>query len=90
MTIFLFFSGAEYGTTEAGWKAVLVESDRRCDLHMRVKDDLHSNVINQLKQWQKDNYHKVSTIISLLDNAPNYLGSWVQYPKYIGYFWSAI
>ena len=54
------FSGAEYGTTEAGWKAVLVESDRRCDLHMRVKDDLHSNVINQLKQWQKDNYHKVS------------------------------
>ena len=67
----IFFAGAEYGTTEAGWKAVLVESDRRCDLHMRVKDDLHSNVINQLKQWQKDNYHKVSTMISLLDNAPN-------------------
>ena len=63
MTILIYFSGAEYGTTEAGWKAVLVESDRRCDLHMRVKDDLHSNVINQLKQWQKDNYHKVSSVL---------------------------
>jgi len=50
--------GPEYGTTEAAWKAILVESDRRCDLHLRVKEDLHLKVIGQLKQWQKDNYHK--------------------------------
>jgi hypothetical protein len=50
--------GPEYGTTEAAWKSILVESDRRCDLHTRVKEDLNIKVINQLKQWQKDNYHK--------------------------------
>ena len=50
--------GPEYGTTEAAWKAVLVESDRRCHLHLRVKEDLNQRVINQLKSWQKENYHK--------------------------------
>merc|ERR1712156_785642 len=50
--------GPEYGTTEAAYKAILVESDRRCDLHVRVKEDLNFKVINQLKQWQKENYHK--------------------------------
>ncbi len=58
-------SGPEYGTTEAAWKAILVEADRRCDLHNRVKEDLHIKTINQLKQWQKDNYHKVSNLSSL-------------------------
>lgn len=50
--------GPEYGTTEAAYKAILVESDRRCDLHVRVKEDLNFKAINQLKQWQKENYHK--------------------------------
>merc|ERR1712083_1200958 len=50
--------GPEYGTTEAAYKAILVESDRRCDLHVRVKEDLNFKVINQLKSWQKENYHK--------------------------------
>lgn len=50
--------GPEYGTTEAAWKAVLVEADRRCELHNRVKEDLNVKVNNQLKAWQKDNYHK--------------------------------
>ena len=50
--------GPEYGTTEAGWKAVLVEADRRCDLHNRVKESLNIQVNNQLKSWQKENYHK--------------------------------
>ena len=52
-------SGPEYGTMEAAWKAVLVESDRRCDLHNRVKEDLTMKVNNQLKLWQRENYHKV-------------------------------
>jgi len=50
--------GPEYGTTEAGWKGVLVESDRRCELHLRVKDNLNNEVVNSVKNWQKDNYHR--------------------------------
>merc|ERR1711892_1362361 len=47
-----------YGTTEAAWKAVLVEADRRCELHLRVKDNLVNEIVNSIKNWQKDNYHK--------------------------------
>ncbi|KAL4089678.1 hypothetical protein QTP88_024677 [Uroleucon formosanum] len=50
--------GPEYGTTEAAWKGVLVEADRLCDLHIRVKDDLCNDIMQQVKTWQKDNYHK--------------------------------
>ncbi|KAG8196459.1 hypothetical protein JTE90_012282 [Oedothorax gibbosus] len=50
--------GPEYGTTEAAWKAVLIESERRCDMHMRVRDQLMNDIITQIKQWQKDNFHK--------------------------------
>ena len=37
-------AGPEYGTTEAAWKAVLVEADRRCELHIKVKDNLLNEV----------------------------------------------
>ncbi|XP_076290071.1 protein kinase C and casein kinase substrate in neurons protein Synd isoform X3 [Lasioglossum baleicum] len=50
--------GPEYGTTEAAWKGVLVESDRLCDLHLRVKESLCNDIIQQVKTWQKDSYHK--------------------------------
>lgn len=55
--------GPEYGTTEAAWKAVLTEADRRCTIHSNVRDELVDKVITQIKQWQKDNYHK--TVIHL-------------------------
>lgn len=58
------FLGPEYGTTEAAWKGVLVEADRLCDLHLKVKDNLCNDVITQVKTWQKDTYHKV--MLSLL------------------------
>ena len=51
-------AGPEYGTTEAAWKAVLQEADRRCELHRRVKDSLENEVINSIKNWQKDNFHR--------------------------------
>lgn len=54
-----FFSGPEYGTMEAAWKGALVEAERLCDVHNRVRDDLYNEVIQQVKSWQKDNYHKV-------------------------------
>ncbi|XP_014207471.1 protein kinase C and casein kinase substrate in neurons protein 1 isoform X2 [Copidosoma floridanum] len=50
--------GPEYGTTEAAWKGVLVEADRLCDLHTRIRDNLCNNIVQQVKTWQKDTYHK--------------------------------
>lgn len=50
--------GPEYGTTEAAWKGVLIEADRLCELHMRVKEDLCNIVVQAVKNWQKDTYHK--------------------------------
>ncbi|XP_016836499.1 protein kinase C and casein kinase substrate in neurons protein 1 isoform X2 [Nasonia vitripennis] len=50
--------GPEYGTTEAAWKGVLGEADRLCDLHLRVKENLCNDIIQQVKTWQKDSYHK--------------------------------
>lgn len=51
--------GPEYGTTEAAWKGVLVESDRLCDVHTTIKEDLQNEVIGQIRTWQKETYHKV-------------------------------
>lgn len=51
-------SGPEYGTTEAAWKGVLTESERLSDVHMKIKENLCTDVTTQIKTWQKDNYHK--------------------------------
>ncbi|XP_015784288.1 protein kinase C and casein kinase substrate in neurons protein 1 isoform X2 [Tetranychus urticae] len=50
--------GPEYGTMEAAWKAVNSEAERRCNIHLQIKDKLIDDVVPQIKQWQKDNYHK--------------------------------
>ncbi|XP_076056480.1 protein kinase C and casein kinase substrate in neurons protein Synd isoform X3 [Oratosquilla oratoria] len=50
--------GPEYGTTEAAWKGILMESDQRYELHMRVRENLINEVQNNVKQWQKDTFHK--------------------------------
>lgn len=54
----LIEKGPEYGTTEAAWKAVLNEADRRSEAHIRVRDNLNNEVITSIKNWQKDNFHK--------------------------------
>ncbi len=36
-------TGPEYGTMEAAWKSVLVEAERRADLHNNVKENLVGN-----------------------------------------------
>ncbi|PNF20811.1 Protein kinase C and casein kinase substrate in neurons protein 1 [Cryptotermes secundus] len=54
----LIEKGPEYGTTEAAWKGVLGEADRLCDLHLKVRDNLCNDVMQQVKTWQKDTYHK--------------------------------
>ena len=51
--------GPEYGTTEAAWKGILVEADRLYDLHSTIRDDLVNDVIAQIRDWQKTNFHKV-------------------------------
>lgn len=54
----LIEKGPEYGTSEAAWKGALIESDRLCDLHVKVRDNLTNDVIQKVKNWQKDTYHK--------------------------------
>jgi hypothetical protein len=55
--------GPEYGTTEAACKGVLVEADRIYDVHSTVKEDLQNDVIGQIRNWQKENYHKVRHLL---------------------------
>lgn len=50
--------GPEYGTTEAAWRSVLSEADRINELHLRIKDKLMDEVVRDIKQWQKDKFHK--------------------------------
>lgn len=44
---------------EAAWKGILTEAERVSDVHLKVKENLCSGEIQQIKSWQKDNYHKV-------------------------------
>ena len=37
-----------------------MEADRRGALHNRVKEDLNTKVVADIKQWQKDSFHKVN------------------------------
>ncbi|KAF9824730.1 hypothetical protein SFRURICE_010337 [Spodoptera frugiperda] len=57
----LIEKGPEYGTMEAAWKGGMVEAERLSDLHLSVRDRLVNDVMAQIKNWQKDTYHKVST-----------------------------
>lgn len=50
--------GPEYGTTEAAWKGILYEAERRNDLHIKIKDKLTDDVISNIKQWQKEKFHR--------------------------------
>lgn len=52
-------AGPEYGTMEAAWKGILTEAERLSDVHLKVKENLCAGEIQQIKTWQKDNYHKV-------------------------------
>ena len=54
----LIDKGPEYGTMETAWKALTEEADKRCDLHISVRDKLSGDVVSSIKQWQKDSYHK--------------------------------
>ena len=55
-------TGPEYGTTEAAWKGSLVEAEQRCELHLKVRDNLMNEVHARVRQWQKENFHKVSLV----------------------------
>ena len=54
----VLFVGPEYGTTEASWRGVLTEAERVSELHIQVKDRLMNEVHTNIKQWQKEHYHK--------------------------------
>ncbi|OQV19149.1 Protein kinase C and casein kinase II substrate protein 3 [Hypsibius exemplaris] len=50
--------GPEYGSMESAWKAVLTAADREADVHLRVKENLVSTIQNEMRRWQKENFHK--------------------------------
>lgn len=53
---------------EAAWKGILTESERVSDVHLKVKENLCAGEIQQIKCWQKDNYHKVFAAIEIADD----------------------
>lgn len=50
---------------EAAFKGLLTEANRVGAYHMHIKEHLCNNEIEQIKTWQKDNYHKVAAIICI-------------------------
>lgn len=50
---------------EAAWKGILTEAERVSDVHLKVKENLCIGEIQQIKTWQKDNYHKVSDSLKM-------------------------
>jgi hypothetical protein len=53
-------SGPEYGTMEAACKGILTEADRVSEMHTKIKDQLCNEAMQEIRVWQKDNFHKVS------------------------------
>ncbi|OWF51969.1 protein kinase C and casein kinase substrate in neurons protein 2-like isoform X2 [Mizuhopecten yessoensis] len=50
--------GPEYATTQGAWRGLLEEADSVANLHTLVGENLMSKAYADIKQWQKDNYHK--------------------------------
>jgi len=44
----------EFGTMASAWKAIMTEADASADLHQNVHDELQSDVVPTIKQWQKN------------------------------------
>lgn len=49
---------------EAAWKGILTEAERLSDIHLKVKENLIARDTQQIKTWQKDNFHKVKICFS--------------------------
>ncbi|CAH2240143.1 jg6396 [Pararge aegeria aegeria] len=69
----LIEKGPEYGTMEAAWKGGMVEAERLSDLHLSVRDRLVNDVIAQIKNWQKDTYHKLRELSGMQDSSSDIL-----------------
>jgi len=54
----LIEKGPEYGTTEGAWRGILTEAERLSDVHIKIKDNLCNGVTQEIRNWQKENFHK--------------------------------
>lgn len=45
---------------EAAWKGILTESERISEMHSKIRDQLCTEIMQEIRVWQKDNFHKVS------------------------------
>ena len=49
----------EYGATmETAWRAVADEGVKRASVHLAVKEDVDTQVLEPLRVWHKDTYHR--------------------------------
>lgn len=57
-----------------------MEAEQRYELHTHVKENLINEVHSNIKQWQRDNYHKVG--ICMVINRMHW-GRWEKERRYI-------
>jgi len=50
--------GSEYGTMKSTWSALLGESNRLSEIHIKIHDDVEDGLMTNMKAWQKQNYQK--------------------------------
>jgi hypothetical protein len=48
----------EYGTMETAWRAVAMEGVKRASVHLAVREDVDNQVVEPLRAWHKDTYHR--------------------------------
>ena len=53
-----YFTGPEYGTTQAAWKAVLHEAECLAQIHTNIRENLLAEVHLKIKEWKASNYKK--------------------------------
>uniref|UniRef100_A0A1I8G1F0 SH3 domain-containing protein n=1 Tax=Macrostomum lignano TaxID=282301 RepID=A0A1I8G1F0_9PLAT len=52
--------GPEYGTTKSAWGGVAEEADALSEIHNDIRNKLVENVQADVKNWQKEHYHKTT------------------------------
>ena len=50
--------GPDYGSNLQAWKAFLSQAERTADVHMRVKEQLDTEICDEIRKWTKGKYVK--------------------------------
>lgn len=63
---------------EAAWKGILTESERVSEMHTKIKDQLCNEVMQEIRVWQKDNFHKVRLFCVLINETNYYRANYIH------------